>query len=256
MAVLAIAFQISSARRSSQLLLSKLRKELDQYRMVLLVPTPAAPASPAKNSTARVREFSAPRPLAVPDPRLLRRLDPAIAGFVSENPQIESIITREIVRDVDSKVLDVRGLLRKSSLKMSFDMDTRGHILKRRIVRSSGVPSIDHLASELFKLLEKYQMLGITAGIKRIVVSINIDREIEVSLEGKLSDPSQLESTRTRLQNQLTLTRFVLAKSDAAPMLKDITLTGRGDLITLSKSFEKDSLVAYLMRFYQVNEQK
>ena len=222
----------------------------------MLVPRTAAVAAPESRRAFRPRPLGELKPLAVPDPRLLRRLDPRIAGFVKENPEIESIITREIVRDVDRKVLDVKQLLKKSNLQLSFGIDETGHILKPRIDKSSKVPSVDHLALELAKLLDKYLMLSMVMGVKKVVVSIDIDQQIEVSLEGEVAEPDDLEKVRKQVQNELTLMRFALAKSDAAFMLKDINLTTRGNKVIISRSFEKESLVSFLMRYYQGEPQK
>jgi hypothetical protein len=251
-----ITFELSYLRRSSERLLSAMQMELSQYRMVMLVPPTPEVAVSKIHKTVRPHPLGEPKPLAVPNPRLLRRLDPRIAGFVKENPEIESIITREIVRDVDRKVLDVKQLLKKSSLKLSFEMDEAGHIMKPKIAKSSKVPSIDHLALEFVKLLDKYLMLSVAKGVRKMVVSIDIDQQIEISLEGEVVEPDDLENVRKQLQNELTLMRFALAKSEAAFMLKDINLTTRDNQVIISKSFEKEPLVNFLMRYYQADSQK
>src|SRR5512136_1130072 len=87
-------------------------------------------------------------PLATPDPRLLRRLDPQLQEFAADNREIEDIFTREIVRDVDAKVLDISRLFEKGSLQVGFETDAMGSPVRRRIEVSSGAPSIDHLALE------------------------------------------------------------------------------------------------------------
>lgn len=250
------AFELSYLRKSSERLLSAMRMELSQYRMVMLVPPAPKVVVPESPKTVRPRPLGEPKPLAVPNPRLLRRLDPRIAGFVKENPEIESIITREIVRDIDSKVLDVKQLLEKSSLKLSFEMDEAGHTMKPKMAKSSKVPSIDHLALQSVKLLDKYLMLSLVKGVRKVVVSIDIDGQIEVSLEGEVLDPDDLENVRKQLQNELTLMRFAFAKSEAAFMLKDINLTTRDNQVIISKSFEKEPLVDFLMRYYQADSKK
>ncbi len=251
-----VAFEFSSARRSSERLLSAMQRELSQYRIVLLTPKIPAPATPARQRLVGGRRAAELKPLAVPNPRLLQRLDPTIAEYVKENPEIESIITRELVRDVDNKVLDVKRLLKKSSLQVSFELNEAGEILRRKIEKSSGVPSIDHLALELLKLLGKYQMLGVARGVEKISVSIDIEQRIEITLEGKGPDPAGLESVRKQVQNTLTLMRFALAKDVSELMLKDISIAASGDSIVLSKSFDKEPLVNFLMRYYQAEPPK
>lgn len=256
MTAMVIAFEFSAVRRSSERLLSAMQREFRQYRMVLLVPHTHEVAPATRPKPVSPRALRVPKPLAVPNPRLLRRLDPRIASFVKENPEIESIITREIVRDVDRKVLDVSQLLKKSSIRLSFEMGEAGHISQHKIDKSSRVPSIDHLALELVKLLEKYQMLGVATGVRKVVVSISIDQQIEISLEGEVADPADLESVRRQVQNGLTLMRFALANSDAAFMLKDILLTTNDNQVIISKSFEKEPLVSFLMRYCQAEPQR
>ncbi len=251
-----IAFELSAARRSSERLLSAVQRELSQYRVVLLMPRTVVPATPARPRVTRARRAAESRPLAVPNPRLLQRLDPAIADYVKENPEIESIVTRELVRDIDNKVLDVRRLLKKSSLRVSFELDEAGQISTRKIEKSSGVPSIDHLALELVKLLEKYQMLGAAKGVEKVVVSIDVEQRIEITLEGKALEPAGLESVRKQVQNTLTLMRFALAKDVSDLMLKDVSVTASGDSIVISKSFDKEPLVNFLMRYYQAEPPK
>ncbi len=187
---------------------------------------------------------------------MLRRLDNDVAGFVKENPEVENIITRELVRDIDNKVLDINRLLERSSIRLSFETDEDGHVLAPKIDISSGVPSIDHLAVALVRLLEKYQMLGFARGARRIAVSINIDRQIEISLEGEASSQADLEELRTQVQNEITLARFALAKSDALFMLKDLLITVSGNRLALSKSFEKEALISFLLRYCCGNAKK
>jgi hypothetical protein len=106
------------------------------------------------------------------------------------------------------------------------------------------------------KLLDKYLMLSVAQGVRKVVVSIDIDQRIEISLEGEVIEPDDLENVRKQLQNELTLMRFALAKSEAAFMLKDINLTTRDNQVIISRSFEKEPLVNFLMRYYQADSQK
>ena len=242
-----IAFEVSSARRSSERLLASIQDELTQYRMILVVPGPLPVPPPVRPKSPPAMRSPLAKPLAVPDPRLLQHLDPELAGFVKENPEIENIITRELVRDVDNRVLDVERLVRRSEIRLSFETDEEGHISNPRIDKSSQVPSIDHLAVALVRLLDKYELLGLAAGVKRIVVSINVDQQIEISLEGEVSNPADLEEVRRQVQNEITLTRFALAKTDAAFLLKDLSVTVAGSRLVLSRSFEKEPLINFLL---------
>ncbi len=161
---LVVAFQLSAARRSAALLADTMRKELNAYRMVLLLPRQQVPqVALVLPRGPRIRGPSL-KPLRVPDTRILQRLDAPLAGFIRDNKPIESIFTREIVRDVDSGRLNVSRLLRRSRIEASFQIDESGHIHNRRIELSSTVPSIDHLALELLLLLEKYNLVEILKG--------------------------------------------------------------------------------------------
>ncbi|HYK90309.1 MAG TPA: energy transducer TonB [Acidobacteriota bacterium] len=251
-----IAFEISSVRSASNRLLAAMRGELSQYRMVLLVPRLAAPAPPAKQKMVRTRRIEAPRPLAVPNPRLLRRLEPSLAEFVNDNPEIESILTREIVRDVDNKVLDVHRLLDRSSIRVSFEINEAGQISGRKIDKSSGVASIDHLALELIKLLDKYQMLRVTKGVEKVFLLIDIDRTVEVSLEEQVAESAELDVVRRQAQNMLAMVRFALVKEAAAILLNDISITTGDNRVIISKSFEKEALTDFLIRYCLADQQK
>ena len=187
----------------------------------------------------------------MPDPRLLVRLDPRLQDFVRENPGIESIITREIVRDVDRGALNVTKLLEKSSLKLSFDIDDAGSVLRRRIQKTSGVPSIDHLALEGARLLEDYQLLAAFRGVRHIVVSIEIGDRIVVKVEGTAKDGSEVGELKRRVQQTLTLMRFALAKSDAAFALQDISVEAEDSRVALTRAFDKQFLISALMKYYQ-----
>jgi len=251
--IIAVTAQVAAVRSSSQRLLAELERGLGSYRIVLLSPMlPKPPAPPQRKPAGRARSRpGAPKPLAIPDPRLLVRLDPRLQDFVKENPGIENIITREIVRDVDRRILDVRKLLEKSSLKLAFDVDDAGRVLRRRIEKSSGVPSIDHLALEAAKLLEDYQLLAAFRGVRRIFVSIEVEDQIVLRVEGTAEDAAVLEELKRRVQQTLTLMRFALAKSEAAFALQDIAVEAKDTRIALTRTFDKQSLISTLMKYYQ-----
>ena len=247
--ILAVTAQVAAVRSSSQRLLAVLRSGLGDTRFVLLSPQMPRPASPAK-PPGQPRPV-APKPLAVPDPRLLVHLDPRLQDFVRENPRIGNIITREIVRDVDNKILDVRKLLEKSSLRVAFDIGDEETVLRPRIRKSSGVPSIDHLALEAAKLLDDYQLLTAFRGVNRIVVSIEVGDQIVVKVEGSVKDAAELGEVKRRVQQTLTLMRFALAKSEAAFALQDITIEAEDTRIALIRAFDKQSLISVLMKYCQ-----
>ncbi len=255
---LLVTAQVSAFRQSSARLMADLQKELQRYRIVLLEPKiPGQMPSPTGRPAKGVRKAHPEvKPLAIPNPRLLRRLDSRIQDFVADNRAIEDIITREIVRDIDRRILDVGELLKKSSVQISFEIDAEGRLGRARVERSSKVPSIDHLALELVKLLEKYQILQVLVGVSRVVASIRIEDKIDVSLEGEVADPEAMEGVRRQVQNALTLMRFSLPKEDAAMVLQDVAPIVSGSRIFLSKTFEKDRLVEYLMRYYQPESPK
>ena len=194
-----------------------------------------------------------PAPLATPDPRLLRQLDPRITKFITENPEIESIFTREIVRDVDTRALDLRKLLIKSSLRIHFRVDEEGHILRRQIEKSSRVPSIDHLALELVRLLEKYSLFAILKSIAGVTAAIEIDRQVIVSLEIEPIEADKIEETRRQIQNLLVLLRFAIPQTEAGFFLKDISVNAGENRIRVSKTFEKETLASFLIQYYQPN---
>lgn len=247
--IIAVTAQVAAVRSSSQRLLAELQRGLGNVRVVLLSPVlPKPPAPQPVKPAGRVRP-AAPKPLAVPDPRLLVRLDPRLQDFVRENPAIESVITREIVRDVDNKTLDVRKLLEKSSLRLAFDVDDTGRVLRRRIQKSSGVPSIDHLALEAAKLLEDYRLLAAFRGVRHIVFSIEVGDRIVLRMAGSVEEPAALAEVKRRLQQTLTLMRLTLAKSEAAFALQDISIEAEDTHIYLTRAFEKQSLVSALMKY-------
>jgi hypothetical protein len=250
--IFAVTAQVAAVRSSSQRLLAELERGLGSYRIVLLSPALKPPVPPQRKPAGRARSRpGAPKPLAIPDPRLLVRLDPRLQDFVKENPGIENIITREIVRDVDRRILDVRKLLEKSSLKLAFDVDDAGRVLRRRIEKSSGVPSIDHLALEAAKLLEDYQLLAAFRGVRRIFVSIEVEDQIVLRVEGTAEDAAVLEELKRRVQQTLTLMRFALAKSEAAFALQDIAVEAKDTRIAVTRTFDKQSLISTLMKYYQ-----
>jgi TonB family protein len=182
-------------------------------------------------------------------------MDTRLVDFVKDNPAIESIITREIVRDLDSKALDLDKLLEKSALRVSFQIDESGNVTRRRIEQSSRVPSIDHLAVELVRLLQKYQFLSGMKGLQRVLVSIQIDENVEIRLEGEASDEAAAEEIRKQISNVLTLMRFALGK-DAITVLEGVRIEINESRVLISKSFEKERLVDFLMQYYRAEPSK
>ena len=249
-----VAYEISAVRNAADRMTAVLRKDLENYRIVLLAPK----VQPPEAQRARPRKTASevePKPLAQPDARIFDRLDPRLADFVKENPAVESILTREIVRDIDHRVLVPQSLLKQSSLQLSFQIDENGRITRRRIERSSKVPSIDHLAMEMITLLEKYQFLASMKGLRRVLASIRVDEEIEVRFEGEASDETAAEGISKQLQNLLVLLRFAMEKDAAAFILDNITLETRESHVLVSKAFEKQPLIDFLMHYYRTEPQ-
>jgi hypothetical protein len=251
-----MAFEIAAARRSSERMLSELRRELSMYRAVLmlsghpgLTPAPLPKTQPSRRLSHR--KAAELKPLAVPDPILLQHLDPQLAEFIRDNPDIESIFTREIVRDLDSKRLDFSRLLVKSRLEIGFGIESEGHITKPRILKSSTVPSIDHLAIELVQLLEKYKLLGTLGGIERIVAGISVGEVIEVTIAADIHEPGAREEVERRIRAGLAFLRFAVQKEEATYFLQGISISFSEGRVYLTKTFEKDSLLAFLRRYYQ-----
>ncbi len=245
--------EISALEQSYNRLVAGMKRGIGQYRIILVTPrlrqAEHSPKAAGEADQAR-RQEARTQPLAVPDPRLLRRLNPEIQTLVSENPAIESIITREIVRDVDSRVLDVRRLLEKSSIELSLSLDTEGHLAGRRIDSSSGVPSIDHLGLELIALLEKYQLLWLFRGFKRVGLRIDIESDVEIALACTVEDPDRLEEAHKQAQRMLVVLRLMAAQNDAESMLQDVEISTEGGTITLRKVLPKDQIVDALVRYY------
>ena len=247
LATFAILWQVSALRHASELLASGLREELGQYRILLVAPTAIPrPASEARTTKAD----SGPAPLEAPDPRILRALDGAIVDFVGENPEIENIITREIVRDLDSKTLDLRSLFEKSDMQISFGLDETGKILWRRVDVSSQVPSIDHLVLELAQLLEKYGFLRMIGGLERVTASIRIDQRIEITMEAGTSPQADIGMVRGQIEAGLVLWRMFLSEEDV-PLLQDVTIETGERQVKLSKTFEKDRILKLLNQYYR-----
>ncbi len=245
--------EISALEHSYNRLIAEVRRGIGQYRIILV--TPRLPQDRHSRSVAEEadhprRQKAVTQPLAVPDPRLLRRLNPEIQTLVSENPTIESIITREIVRDVDSRVLDVRRLLEKSSIELSLSLDAEGHLTGRWIDSSSGVPSIDHLGLELIVLLEKYQLLWLFRGFRRVGLRIDVESDVEIALACTVGEPERLEEAHKQAQRMLAALRIVAAQNDAGMMLQDVEILTEGATITLRKILPKDQLVDALVRYY------
>jgi hypothetical protein len=251
---IAILSQIYGFHSATARMMAELKKELSGYKTILVFhETLSKPPEPQpKASTKRPLP---PAPLAIPNARLLARMDPRLVDFVKENPALESIITREIVRDLDNKVLDLDKLLKKSALRVSFQIDETGDIIKRRVEQSSRVPSIDHLAVEMILLLEKYQFLSAMKGLQRVHLSIRVEEDIEIKLEGEASDETAAEEIRKQLLNVLTLMRFALGK-EASSLLEGVSPEIKESHVRVSKSFEKERLIDFLMQYYRADPSK
>jgi hypothetical protein len=246
-----LAAQIQSARSASERMAAELRRELHRYRMVLLLPPAPKPAPSPPKAGPGPHPAKPPAPLAEPDPRLLELMDPQVVAFVRENAAVEDVITREIVRDVDRKVLDLQGLLNRSSIRASFRLNEKKHAFDYRIEKSSGVPSIDHLVLELLKLLNKYRLLEALGGIRRVTAKIEIEREISIELVGDLRSPAESAEIHEQIQGALTLLRFLIAKSEASFLLEDLSLTADAGRLRLRRSFDKTAIVEFLREFLQ-----
>jgi hypothetical protein len=251
-----VASQVAAVRNSTQRVAEELRRHIGEYRMILLVAPgriPGVPPAPAAPPVAR-KPRPAPQPLPVPDPRLLDRVDPRIGRFVRDNPEIESIVTRELVRDLDSRLLDPKKILEKSSLRLVFDLSESGTVLHPKIEKSSRVPSIDHLALELAKLIEAYGVLASVQGLARVAISIDVGEEIVVQVEGVVRDPQDTEKVKKQAQNLLAISRFLFAKSEGAFLLQDIAVESAGGRVSLRRAYEKKPLVDFLARYYAAPE--
>lgn len=246
-AALALFWQISVVRQFSRQLNAELRRELDHYRIIMVAPALSRPQPAPPKAAPPGRN---PAPLAVPDPRILHAMDPALAGFIGDNPELESVFTREIVRDMDSRTLDLHRLLDNGSMQIGFGLDRAGHLRWSRIDRSSQVPSLDHLALELVRLLEKYQLLQVVEGIDRVTALIRTDRQIEVSLEGETKSKAEIYQIRGRIEAGLVLWRMFLT-DDEASLLQDIRIVTQENRIRISKSYDKETVVKLLRQYYQ-----
>ncbi len=250
LSTIAIVSEIYAVRNFTEQLANALQKELGNYKMVLLISPKIGPAArePTLRKPKRPIELAKPQSQLARDTRILDRLDPRLVEFVKENPALESILTREMTRDIDRKVLTVDTFLKKTSLRVGFEIDEDGKIVKRKMEKSSRVPSIDHLALEVISLLEKYRFLAPMKGLKRVTALIEVDEEIEIRFEGEAPDETTAEEIRGQLQNMLALMRFALGKSEAAFMLDDISLVSREKHVEVSKAFEKQPFIDFLMQ--------
>ena len=237
-------------------LVSDLTTELGRYRVLLVTPRlMAKTAGPSDVAAAGGAHKPRPKPLvaplSTPDPRLLRRLDPQLQEFAADNREIEEIFTREIVRDVDSRVLDLRKLFEKGCLQVGFETDAAGKPARRRIEVSSGVPSIDHLALEIVRLVGKYKLSWIFRGFSRVALLIRTGQDVEITLTctpGKQEPEGEIIK---RIQGTLMLVRIAAAQSDAAFLLQDVDITTEEGKITLSRTLSKELLASFLMRYWQ-----
>ncbi len=246
----ALFWQISTLRQLSRQVNAELRRELEHYRIIMLAPHMPSPRLGQSTKVQHPAENQRLQPLAIANPRILQALDPGLRDFVKENPELESVITREVVRDVDSKDLDVRTLMEKSLIELSFGLDKAGHILWRRIDQSSRVASIDHLAMELVQLLEKYQVLQVIEGIDEVRVAIRVDRQIDIDLEGIARPEAQIDAIKGRIEAGLVLWRLLLSE-DATSYLQGVSIIAQEDRILVSKTYDKDAMLQLLTQYYQ-----
>jgi hypothetical protein len=238
--------QLTTGERLSRDLAGRLRKELGEYRIVLfepgIAPSPPAPAPPlAKPAPAR-------------DTRLLERMDPAVTDFVAQHPNLDRIVTQELVRDLDAKVLNVGALLARSSLRVSFRMDSAGRVVWTGVDESSHVPSVDHLALELVRLLERYGILSMFGGVNRVTASVRVlDEKIEIALGIAVVPPEDIPAVRGKIEAGLTLWRLLLDASEAS-WLDGIKVEEAGDHgISVGKSIDKDAAVTLLRRYFRAD---
>ena len=237
-------------------MLAEMKKELSGYKTILVFhrETPSKPVESQPRTPGRKRPLP-PAPLAIPDPRLLARMDSRLVDFVKENPAIESIITREIVRDLDSKVLDLDKLLQKSALRVSFQIDESGDISRRRVEQSSRVPSIDHLAVEMILLLEKYKFLSAMKGLSVFFYRFVSRRISRFDWKARLRMKPQQRKFSKQLSNVLTLMRFALG-TEASSLLEGVRTEINESHVLVSKSFEKERLIDFLMQYYRAEPSK
>jgi hypothetical protein len=117
------------------------------------------------------------------------------------------------------------------------------------------VPSIDHLAVEMILLLEKYQFLSAMKGLQRVLLSIRVEEDVEIRLEGEASDEAAAEEIRKQLLNVITLMRFALGK-EASSLLEGVNPEIKESHVRVSKSFEKERLIDFLMQYYRADPTK
>ncbi len=254
--MLAALWQVDALRQSYDRLASNLATELGRYRVLLVTPALIPKAArnvdvPVLRAARRTRPRPRVAPLVTPNPRLLRRLDPQLQEFAADNPEIEDIFTREIVRDVDTKVLDVRKLFEEGALQIGFDTDDAGRPLRSRVEVSSGVPSIDHLALQIVGLLERYQLAWVFRGFSHVALKIRTGQDMEIRLTCTPTRQESQEDIVKRIRGTLMLVRIAAAQSDAAFLLQDIEISSEVGKITLSRTLSKEPLASFLMRYWQ-----
>jgi hypothetical protein len=231
-----------------------LMKELSQYRLVLLAPRLPSPIPAPQRHLSRKRTDREPKPLAVPDPRLLHDMNPGLAAFIGENENLENILTREIVRDLDSRAINVQALLERCAVRVGFDIHS-GHISRRTVEQSSGIPSLDHLLLELITLLDKYQLLRFLGDIRHVVASMTSGEQIVINLTGEVESAAKPDVIQGQIEAGLILWRMFLQEEDAE-LLKDITIRSDGHQITVSKSFAKSAVLELVRRYVQTGAAK
>ena len=103
----------------------------------------------------------------------------------------------------------------------------------------------------MITLLEKYQLLAPMKGLRRVLASIHVDEEIKVQFQVDAPDEAAAEEIGKQVQNLLVLLRFAMEKDAAAFVLDNIKLETRESRVLVSKAFEKQPLIDFLMQYYR-----
>jgi hypothetical protein len=242
-----IATEVFAARNAYERLLTAWRAELEHYRFVTLVEPPLLPAEPAADVRGAVSRHRAPAP-SVPDDRYIKKLGGEARELVEQDEAIRNILSRELVRDVDRKVLNLSKLLQSSALRLHFEIDEEGRVTERGIDESPGVPSIDHLTLELVRLLEEYGLLRPLSAVRRFALTIRVAETIDIEIRGEARDPTRADEVRKLAQTLLTLARFTLLK-EASFLVEDVGIEPSDAGVRLTRSYDKNALVEFLGRY-------
>jgi hypothetical protein len=242
-----IAVEIFAARNAHERLLAEWKAELERYRFITLEEPflPAAPPAVRERTSESRRRSPAP---VVSDSRYIERLGGEARDLVEQDEVIRNILSRELVRDVDQKVLDLSRLLQSSVLRLHFETDEQGRITERGIDESPGVPSIDHLTLELIRLLEEYGLLRPLGEVRRFALTIRVAETVDVEIQGEARDSARVEDVRKLAQTLLTLARFTLLK-EAVFLVQDVGIEVSDTGVRLTRSYEKSALVEFLQRY-------